>query len=119
VGYIYILATVLFTTYGQLVVKWRVNRAGIVSQSFLHKAVFLLSLVLDPWVISSLVSAFLAFFCWLLALSKFDLSFSYPFMSLAFILVLAASALFFREPLTVFKICGILLVILGIIVGSR
>ena len=57
--------------------------------------------------------------CWLAAMTKFELSYAYPFMSLAFVLVLVLSALLFHEALTTAKILGVLLIIAGIIVGSR
>lgn len=118
-GYLYILATITFTVYGQLITKWRVNGAGAFPPDILPKVVALLSLVMDPWIISSLFAAFLAFLFWVLALSKFDLSFSYPFMSLSFVLVLFMSFIFFREPLTLFKILGIAFIVLGIIIGAK
>ena len=52
-------------------------------------------------------------------MTKFELSYAYPFMSLAFVLVLVLSAVLFHEPLTVPKILGVLLIIIGIVVGSR
>jgi multidrug transporter EmrE-like cation transporter len=40
-------------------------------------------------------------------------------MSFAFVLVMVASAIFFQEPLTGPKITGIVLICIGIIVGSQ
>ena len=64
-------------------------------------------------------AGFLALLCWLAALTKFELSYAYPFMSLAFVLVLILSALLFHETVTAAKVLGLLLVTAGIIVASR
>lgn len=118
-GFVYILGTVLFTVYGQLVTKWQVTRAGSLPAELSGKLLFLFRLTLSPWIISSLAAAFLAFFCWVAAMTKFELSFAYPFMSLSFLLVTLASAMLFHEPLTLSKIAGVLLILGGIALGSR
>lgn len=119
VDHVYIAGTIMLTVYGQLVLKWQVARAGSLPAETTDKVGFLLRLVLNPWVISGLAAAFLAFLCWAMALSKFQLSYAYPFMSLAFALVLFFSALLFREQVTVPKLLGMLLIVVGITVGSR
>ena len=87
-NFVYIFGVILFTVYGQLVVKWQVARAGAFPNSFSEKVIFLTHLVLNPWVFSGIGAGFLALLCWLAALTKFELSYAYPFMSLAFVLVL-------------------------------
>jgi uncharacterized membrane protein len=119
IDFVYIFAAVLFTVYGQLVVKWQVLKAGTLPTMTRDKIFFLLSLVFNPWILSGLAAAFLAMLCWLVAMTKFELSYAYPFMSLAFVLVLFLSALFFHETINVPKVLGVLLVIVGIIVASR
>jgi drug/metabolite transporter (DMT)-like permease len=119
VGFAYIAGTVLFTVYGQIVLKWRVAKVGALPAIFSHKIFFLLSVIWDPWVLSGLVAGFFAFLCWMAALTEFELSYAYPFMSLSFLLVLVLSAILFQEPLTVSKVVGVGLIVAGIIIGSR
>jgi drug/metabolite transporter (DMT)-like permease len=118
-GFAYILGTVLFTVYGQVVLKWRVAKVGALPAVFSDKIFFLLSVIWDPWVLSGLVAGFFAFLCWMAALTEFELSYAYPFMSLSFLLVLVLSAILFQEPLTVSKVVGVGLIVAGIIIGSR
>jgi drug/metabolite transporter (DMT)-like permease len=118
-GFAYIVGTVLFTVYGQIVLKWRVAKVGALPAVFSHKIFFLLSVIWDPWVLSGVVAGFFAFLCWMAALTEFELSYAYPFMSLSFLLVLVLSAILFREPLTVSKVVGVGLIVAGIIIGSR
>jgi drug/metabolite transporter (DMT)-like permease len=89
------------------------------SPAFSQKIIFLLGMIWDPWVLSGIVAGFFAFLCWMAAITKFELSYAYPFMSLSFLLVLILSAILFQEPLTVSKAVGVGLVVAGIIIGSR
>lgn len=116
---IYVAVTVLLTVYGQIIVKWQVDEAGSVPDSAAGKAHYVLTLFLQPWVLSALLAAAVAAGSWMLALTRLDLSVAYPFVALSFVLVLLASALFFNEPLTAAKVVGIALVVIGLIVGSR
>ena len=118
-GYLYICGTILFTVYGQIIIKWQVSNAGAFPGGAEGKIWFLLRLVLNPWVISSLVCAFLAFLCWMAAMTKFDLSYAYPFMSLSFVFVLVLSGFFFHEPITMAKALGVIFIMAGIIIGVR
>jgi multidrug transporter EmrE-like cation transporter len=118
-GYTYILSTVLFTVYGQLMLKWRVNEADPLPASAGGKLSHIGHLLLDPWVISAFASAGLAAGTWMLAVSQFPISRAYPFMSAAFGLVLIGASVFFAEPLTTPKVIGVLLIGVGIIVGAQ
>lgn len=118
-SYLYIFLTVILTVYGQIAIKWQVLKAGTLPEALADKILFLLQLLLNPWVISAFAAALLASVFWMAAMTKLQLSHAYPFMSLAFVLVLIASGLFFNEAITPLKIVGIVLVVLGVIVGGQ
>jgi len=118
-SYFYIFLTVVLTVYGQLAIKWQVLKAGAFPEALPNKIFFLFNLFLNPWIISAFAAAFLASLFWMAAMTKLQLSHAYPFMSLAFVLVMVASGFFFNEPISPLKVTGILLVILGLIVGSQ
>ena len=118
-AHMYILGTILLTVYGQLVIKWQVIRAGDIPAPTVEKLSFLLGLLLNPWIISGFVAAFLASLCWMAAMAKFDLSYAYPFMSFAFVLVLVFSSVFLHETITVPKVVAVALIAAGVIIGSR
>jgi multidrug transporter EmrE-like cation transporter len=118
-SYFYILCTILLTVYGQLVIKWQVLKAGVFPEYGGQKILFLLHLFLNPWVISAFIAALLASLTWMAAMTKLQLSHAYPFMSLAFILVMLFSGLLLNEPITTPKIVGVALVMLGLIIGSQ
>jgi drug/metabolite transporter (DMT)-like permease len=120
-AYVYIAGCVLFTVYGQLVLKWRMNLQNEpLPPETLNKIVYLVKLIiLDPYILSGLFSAFLASLFWMAAMTKFSLSFAYPFMSSAFVIVMFFSILLFGETLNLYKIAGTGLIVLGIIVLSQ
>ena len=119
VDFVYIFAVIILTVYGHLVLKWQVVKAGAFPASFQERSLFLLHLILNPWIISGLFAGFLALLSWMAAMTKFELSYAYPFMSLAFALVLLSSALLFHETVTMAKGFGILLIMAGIVIASR
>lgn len=118
-GHFYIFFTIICTVYGQIILKWRVMQYGNMPTQFSEKFVFLFHLLLDPFIISSFVSAFVAAMCWMAAMTEFDLSYAYPFMSIPFVFVLFLSALFFHETVTMPKIIGMLFIVTGLIIGAR
>jgi uncharacterized membrane protein len=117
-GYVYILLTVVLSAYGQVILKWRMNAIGPIPES-IDKWWFLFKAVFDPYIFSSFVAAFLASLTWMAALSKFELSFAYPFMSLSFLFVLVLSYFFLNEAITAQKAIGFGLIIVGLIIASR
>ena len=118
-AYGFVAATVLLTVYGQLIVKWQVDKAGPFPAKATARLDYLGHFLLNPWVISALLGGLLAAFSWIAALSRLELSRAYPFTAASFVLVLVFSAILFDEALTAFKITGALLIVLGLIVGSR
>lgn len=53
------------------------------------------------------------------AMTKFELSYAYPFMSGAFVLVFILSVIFFNEIVTWQKILGLAFIVMGIFITSR
>lgn len=117
--YFYIAATIGFTVYGQLVLKWRIVKFGPLPSEPLEKLRFLILLLLDPVILSGFVAAFMASIAWMAAMSKFDLSHAYPFMSLNFVVVFLLSGWLLSEPMTFQKMLGLGLIVLGTIVSAR
>ena len=118
-AHLYIFGTILFTVYGQLVIKWRIPSHGALPVELLPKLIFLLKLFFDPFIMSGFVAAVLASLCWMAAMTAFDLSYAYPFMGLNFVLVFLVSALLLSEQVTLYKTVGLALIVLGIVISSR
>ena len=114
-----VAATVVLTTYGQLMLKWEVQRKAIPMFDWMADWPALLQLLARPGVISALIAAFCASLCWMLALKKLPLNVAYPFMSTSFILVAIATVPLFGETLNAPKIAGFVLIIFGLICISQ
>lgn len=117
--YFYIFATIGFTVYGQLILKWRIAQFGSFPTTLVEKSKFLISVLFDPAVFSGFIAAFLASFAWMAVMTKFELSYAYPFMSLNFVAVLLLSQWLLHEPLTPSKIIGVSLIVIGTIVAAK
>lgn len=117
--YFYILATIGFTVYGQLILKWRITQLGSLPVGLPDKIKFLFSALFDPAIFSGFVAAFLASLAWMAAMTKFDLSYAYPFMSLNFVIVLLLSQWLLHEPVSIQKILGISLIIVGTTIAAK
>ena len=56
---------------------------------------------------------------WLIVLSKFDLSFAYPMISISFVLVPIGSKLWFKEEINKIRWIGIAVICMGVILITR
>lgn len=117
--YIYIALTIFFTVYGQLVLKWRISKFGVMPENPFQKLKFLLLLLIDPFIFSGFLAAFAASLVWMAAMTKFELSHAYPFMSLNFVVVILLSYFLLGEPITLAKVVGIFLIVAGTVVAAR
>lgn len=73
----------------------------------------------NPWFVSGLVLYAVSVLNWLIVLGRMELSIAYPLMSLGYILTLLIGAWLFHEPVTVVKVVGILVIILGVVLITR
>jgi multidrug transporter EmrE-like cation transporter len=119
IPYLFIAGTIFFTVYGQLIMKWQVALAGSMPADGSDRIGYILRLLLNPWIISAYIAAFSASLCWMLAINKIPVSQAYPFTSLSFVFVLVLSAMFFQETITPQKVVALVLIITGLIVGTR
>ena len=116
----FIVACVLFTVYGQVAIKHQVSKMPPLPADLGAKAKHLFLAFSDPLILSALASAFVAVAFWIMALSRgLELTYAYPFTSLSFLLVLGASAIFFGEALTLQKLLGVALIMIGIAVSTQ
>lgn len=118
--YLYIFGTLFFTVYGQIILKWRLSSLKVeLPESMMDKIVYLVKLVFDPFVFSGFAAAFIASLFWMAAMTKFEITKAYPFMSLAPALVFVIGMLFLGEQFTIGKLIGLVLIILGTFVTVK
>ena len=123
IGYLYLFLTIATTVTSQLIIKWRV--ANWVSPilpmpvEILGKIGFLFKVIFDPFIFTACCLTFISGLCWMATMTKFDISYAYPFTMLGFVAVLALSALLLGEQFNIYKIIGCCIIITGVIVTSR
>lgn len=117
--HVYILSTIVFTVYSQLVMRWQVSFAGPLPGDTAGKVAYVTHLLVNPWVVTGIVSTFFAGVSWMLAMTKFEVSYAFPYVSLNYVLVLFASVLLFHESITGAKLAGTVLVVAGLFVIAR
>ena len=117
--HLYIFAMLFFSVYSQLIIRWQVSLAGPLPERLEDKGLFVLRLLLSPWVISALAATFCSGVAWMLAMTKFEISYAYPWASLNFVFMLAFGVLLFGEQFNMAKLAGTLLIVGGIIIVAR
>ena len=110
-----ILIGTLFASSGQIL--WKIGMTDIGPSSI--SASSIISMVMNPWVIGGLICYGLSTLFWLVALSRADLSFVYPFIALTFIIIFIASAFLFHESISYLRLTGAAIIVCGIIVLVR
>lgn len=118
-GHGFIGLTLFFTVYGQLVLKWQMGKVGQLPTGGAEKVLFLLGQLFNPWILSGYMSALLASLAWMAAMTRFELGYAYPFMSLAFILVMCFGVFFLGEEVNPAKLAGTIMVVSGLVVIAR
>ena len=118
--YFYIFGTVACTVYGQLILKWRIGKFGQLPDGTSEKIVFLLKALFDPYIFSGLFAAFIASLFWMAAVTKFDVSYAYPFITAGLTLMTVTLAvILLDEPISINKVIGVLLITSGVLVMVR
>ncbi len=107
-----IVVSVLLIATAQLLMKKGVSGLTI---SFAN----LSSLFFNPYLILGLASLFVGTVIYLSALSKADLSYAYPILSLGYIFVALASMFLLNENLSVIRWSGIFTICIGVFLMSR
>jgi uncharacterized membrane protein len=117
--YLTVIVCVLLVNYGQLIIKHEVNRLGpIPAGSMKEISSYFVKAIFNLGVLSGLFSALIVVLVWIAAMSKFELSSLYPFLSLNFVLVPLLSIYLFGESVNLHKGIGIGLICLGVFIFS-
>lgn len=122
-GYTYLILTIITTVCSQLIIKWRVasyiKTLLPLPAEILGKILFLFKVIFDPFIFLALCLTFTSGLCWMATMTKFDISYAYPFTMLGFVAVLVLSALLLGETFNIYKIIGCLTIVVGVIIASR
>ena len=103
----------------QLMLKQGMLSLGPISFEGANPVVKLLQIVFSPWVFLGLCTFVISMASHLYVLSKVELSFAYPFLSLAYVAVAVFAYFIFREDINGWRIAGIACICLGTILIAQ
>ena len=119
-NHLYLLLAILFGVVSQLIIKWQMSAFSFNDyETWQDKFALAFSMLLNPYIIISLILTLLAGVTWMIAMTKFEISYAYPFTLLGLVLVTIFSVIFFGESINTYKIIGIAVIILGIVLISK
>ncbi len=118
--HLYIFLSIFFAVSSQLIIKWKMSAFNFNDyDSIIDKFIFAFGMLFNPYIMLSIIFTLLSGLSWMIAMTKFDISYAYPFTILGFVFVTLFSFFFFGESVNAYKLIGILLVIFGIFVISK
>ena len=116
---VFILFTVLTNAAAQLMLKYGMMQLGPLSFAGVNPALKVLQIVFSPWVFAGLFTFVVSMASHLYVLSKVELSFAYPFLSLAYVAVAVFAYFVFREDLNALRIAGIGFICVGTVLIAQ
>ena len=119
-NHFYIFLSILFAVTSQLIIKWKMSAFEFNDYVTMQDKITLaLSMLANPYIVLSLVLTLFSGLSWMIAMTKFEISYAYPFTVLSLVFVTIFSVQIFGETVSFVRILGILLVIFGIFVISQ
>lgn len=115
----FILFTVMTNAAAQLMLKYGMMTLGQISMAGVNPLLKILQIVFSPWIFAGLTVFVISMASHLYVLSKVELSFAYPFLSLAYVAVAVFAYFVFREDLNALRIAGIAFICVGTVLIAQ
>ncbi len=115
----FILFTVMTNAAAQLMLKHGMMTLGDLSFAGANPILKILQIVFSPWIFVGLCVFVISMASHLYVLSKVELSFAYPFLSLAYVAVAVFAYFLFKEDLNAYRIAGIALICVGTVLIAQ
>lgn len=112
-----ILGSVLLNAIAQLLIRKGMLVIGTVGVT--NFAQNIIPMLLNPWLWGAMLSYAVSILLWMSVLSKVEVSFAYPFLSIGYIFAAVVGYMAFNEHLSMTRILGILVICIGVILISR
>ncbi len=109
-----ILFGVLLNASAQLLLKAGMSQIGHFEFSLANALPIGLKVMGNPPIITGLFFYVVSVVVWLLVLSRVQVSFAYPLLSIGYVVNAVAAYYLFGEPLTSLRVLGIMVIIAGV-----
>lgn len=117
--FIFIILTVILNAVSQLLMKSGMDRVGQAEFSSSKIVSLLYSAATNPLIVLGLLTMTISMGTHLMSLSRFDVSFAFPFISLAYVIVAAWGYFVLGENVNAQRLAGIGIIVLGTVVLAR
>ncbi len=117
--FIFIVITVMLNAASQILMKTGMSQVGQAEMSASRIGGLLLAAATNPFVILGLTTMTISMGTHLMSLSRFDVSFAFPFLSVAYVIVAAYGHYFMGEAVSPTRILGIGTIMLGTVILAR
>ncbi len=114
-----ILLGVLLNAAAQLLLKEGMRRVGHFEFAWANLLPVGLQVATNVFVLGGMGCYLISVAVWLLVLSRVEVSFAYPMLSIGYIVNAVAGYYLFQENLSVPRITGILIIVAGVYLISR
>ncbi len=114
-----LLITVGLNVAGQLLMKQGMSQVGAIHGNLAVIAESVLRAFLNPYVIGGVGAYGLSSIFWLILLSRVDLSYAYPALSLGYVLITLVSAFLLGEDVSNMRWLSVAVICVGVILLSR
>ena len=114
-----ILLGVLLNAGAQLLLKEGMRRVGYFEFAWANVFPIALQVAGNMFIIGGLLSYVVSVVVWLLVLSRVEVSYAYPLLSVGYIVNAVAGYYLFQENLSLPRITGILIIIVGVYFVTR
>jgi multidrug transporter EmrE-like cation transporter len=118
-NYIIILTSVFLNAFAQIALKkgmMVIGRFDFLQTNYLNLA---FTVAKNPFLILGFFCYGLSILTWMAALSRTEVSFAYPFLSIGYVLVLIFGYYFFNETINIWKIFGIFFILVGVLMLAK
>jgi drug/metabolite transporter (DMT)-like permease len=115
----FILFTVMTNAAAQIMLKHGMSVYGQVSFASGNLPLKILQIIFSPWVFAGLAMFVVSTLSHLYVLSKVELSFAYPFLSLAYVAVTLFAFFVFRENVDAYRIGGLAFICIGTVLIAQ
>jgi multidrug transporter EmrE-like cation transporter len=109
-----ILLGVLLNAAAQLLLKAGMSQIGHFEFSLVNALPIGMQVLGNPAILTGLFIYSVSVVVWLLVLSRVQVSYAYPMLSIGYIVNALAAYYFFAEPLTSMRMLGIFIIIAGV-----
>jgi len=114
-----ILSGVLLNSLAQLCIKQGMRVIGPFAFTLENLLPIGLKVIVNPFLILGMSCYAVSIFLWLLVLSRVDVGYAYPLLSVGYIVTAVAGRMLFGEMLGVNRVSGILFICLGVFLITR